>query len=53
MAKATITVCQRFTSQLSSHIQHADILISATGNRHYPGDWIKPGAIVIDTDLAN
>lgn len=49
LAKCTVTVCHRFTKQLASHIQTADILISAMGK---PGviqsDWIKPNAIVID-----
>ncbi len=53
LADATVTICHRFTRNLSMHIQSADILISATG---YVGvihsDWIKPGAIVIDVGFS-
>ena len=52
-AKATVTVCHRFTTNLAAHVQSADILISATGK---PGliqsDWIKPGAVVIDVGFS-
>lgn len=53
LAKCTTTVCHRFTHDLESHVQTADILISATGK---PGliksEWIKPGAIVIDVGFS-
>lgn len=49
LAKCTVTVCHRFTTELASHIASADILIAAVGR---PGiidsQAIKPGAIVID-----
>ena len=49
LARATVTVCHRFTANLQQHIQHADVLVAAIGK---PGviesSWIKPGAIVID-----
>jgi methylenetetrahydrofolate dehydrogenase (NADP+)/methenyltetrahydrofolate cyclohydrolase len=49
LAKATPTVCHRFTKDLQSHIEKADILISATGvHGIIKSQWIKPGAIVID-----
>lgn len=52
LAKATVTVCHRFTQDLASHVQAADVLIAAIGK---PGiiqsEWIKPGAIVIDVGI--
>ncbi len=46
---ATVTVCQKETRDLKSHVQRADILVSAAGKAHLiKGDWIKKGAIVID-----
>lgn len=53
LARATPTICHRSTKDLKMHIQHADILISATG--HYgviQSEWIKPGAIVIDVGFS-
>ncbi len=49
---ATTTVCHRFTSDLRSHIIRADILIVAAGKPGLvPGEWIKPGAVVIDVGM--
>lgn len=46
---ATVTVCHRFTLDLASHVRVADILIVAAGKpRLVPGEWVKPGAVVID-----
>jgi methylenetetrahydrofolate dehydrogenase (NADP+)/methenyltetrahydrofolate cyclohydrolase len=49
LGKCTVTICHRFTTHLATHVQNADILISAIGK---PGviqsDWIKPDAIVVD-----
>jgi methylenetetrahydrofolate dehydrogenase (NADP+)/methenyltetrahydrofolate cyclohydrolase len=46
---ATVTVCQKETRDLKSHVKRADILVSAAGKAHLiKGDWIKKGAIVID-----
>jgi methylenetetrahydrofolate dehydrogenase (NADP+)/methenyltetrahydrofolate cyclohydrolase len=54
---ATVTVCHRFTRDLQSHVQIADILAVAVGKPGLiPGEWIKPGAVVFDigiTRLAN
>ena len=47
-----MTVCHKFTQNLSHHVQDADILVVAAGKPHLiPGDWIKPGAIVIDIGM--
>lgn len=46
---ATVTVCHRFTTDLDQHVRHADILVVAVGKPGLiPGEWIKPGAVVID-----
>jgi methylenetetrahydrofolate dehydrogenase (NADP+)/methenyltetrahydrofolate cyclohydrolase len=52
LKKCTITVCHRFTKNLSELIGMADIVVVAIGS---PGviqsEWIKPGAIVIDVGI--
>jgi len=48
-AHATVTLCHSRTRDLPSVIGRADVLIVAVGNpRFVQGDWIKPGAVVID-----
>lgn len=49
---ATTTICHRFTHDLASHINHADILIAAAGKpKLIKGEWIKQGATVIDVGI--
>jgi len=49
---ATTTVCHRFTPDLQVHVSRADILVVAVGKPDLiPGDWIKPGSIVIDVGM--
>lgn len=49
---ATITVCHRFTRDLETEVRRADILIVAVGKPDLiPGDWVKPGATVIDVGM--
>ncbi len=49
LAGCTLTVCHRFTKDLATQVGRADILVSAVGKPGLiKGDWIKPGAIVID-----
>jgi methylenetetrahydrofolate dehydrogenase (NADP+)/methenyltetrahydrofolate cyclohydrolase len=52
---ATVTVCHLATSEagrLRDHISRADILIVAAGKPGLvPGQWIKPGAVVIDVGI--
>jgi methylenetetrahydrofolate dehydrogenase (NADP+)/methenyltetrahydrofolate cyclohydrolase len=49
---ATTTVCHRFTKDLESHVRQADILCVAVGKAGLiPGDWIKPGAVVVDVGI--
>ena len=53
LAGCTVTTCHRFTTDLATHIGRADILVVATGKSGLiEGDWIKPGAIVIDVGIS-
>ncbi|MGF6189982.1 bifunctional methylenetetrahydrofolate dehydrogenase/methenyltetrahydrofolate cyclohydrolase FolD [Serratia sp. 2723] len=52
LAGCTTTVTHRFTKNLRHHVENADLLIVAVGKPGFiPGDWIKPGAIVIDVGI--
>lgn len=52
LAGCTTTVTHRFTKDLRHHVEHADLLVVAVGKPGFiPGDWIKPGAIVIDVGI--
>ena len=52
LAGATTTVCHRFTQDLASHVAQADILAVAVGKPGLVrGDWIKPGAVVLDIGI--
>jgi methylenetetrahydrofolate dehydrogenase (NADP+)/methenyltetrahydrofolate cyclohydrolase len=51
-ARCTVTVCRSTTRDLPSVVKQADIVVVATGVPHMvKGDWIKPGAIVIDVGM--
>jgi len=53
LAGCTVTTCHRFTTDLARHVARADILVVATGKSGLiKGDWIKPGAIVIDVGIS-
>jgi methylenetetrahydrofolate dehydrogenase (NADP+)/methenyltetrahydrofolate cyclohydrolase len=46
---ATVTICHSRTVDLARQVGRADILVSAVGHPELvKGDWIKPGATVID-----
>ncbi len=52
LAGATTTVCHRFTNDLETQVGRADILVVAVGKPGFiPGEWIKPGATVIDVGI--
>jgi methylenetetrahydrofolate dehydrogenase (NADP+)/methenyltetrahydrofolate cyclohydrolase len=52
LAGATVTVCHRFTRDLRAHVEAADILAVAVGKAGLvPGDWVKPGAVVMDIGI--
>jgi methylenetetrahydrofolate dehydrogenase (NADP+)/methenyltetrahydrofolate cyclohydrolase len=49
---ATTTVTHRFTEELADHVRDADILIAAAGKPGLvKGEWIKPGAVVVDVGI--
>ncbi|CAB0149552.1 Bifunctional protein FolD protein [Pseudidiomarina piscicola] len=49
---ATTTVCHRFTNDLQKHVERADVVVVAVGKTNFiPGQWIKPGAVVIDVGI--
>jgi len=49
---ATVTVCHSRTRDLPAVVRQADILIAAIGKKEMVrGDWIKPGAAVIDVGI--
>jgi 5,10-methylene-tetrahydrofolate dehydrogenase/methenyl tetrahydrofolate cyclohydrolase len=49
---ATVTVCHSRTRDLPAVVRTADILIAAVGRPEMVrGDWIKPGAYVIDVGV--
>jgi methylenetetrahydrofolate dehydrogenase (NADP+)/methenyltetrahydrofolate cyclohydrolase len=51
-ANATVTVCHSRTSDLAAVARGADILVAAVGRaKMVKGDWIKPGAVVIDVGI--
>lgn len=46
---ATVTICHSRTQNLPDVVREADIVIAAVGRPEFvKGDWIKPGAVVID-----
>ncbi|MGI9258754.1 MAG: bifunctional methylenetetrahydrofolate dehydrogenase/methenyltetrahydrofolate cyclohydrolase FolD [Gammaproteobacteria bacterium] len=52
LAGATTTVCHRFTEDLESYVRQADVLCVAVGKPGIiPGNWIKPGAVVVDIGI--
>jgi methylenetetrahydrofolate dehydrogenase (NADP+)/methenyltetrahydrofolate cyclohydrolase/formyltetrahydrofolate synthetase len=49
---ATVTVCHSKTKDIAGVVRQADILIAAIGKMEFVrGDWIKPGAAVIDVGI--
>lgn len=51
-ARCTITICHSRTKDLAEKARTADLLVVAIGRERFvPGDWIKPGAIVIDVGM--
>jgi methylenetetrahydrofolate dehydrogenase (NADP+) / methenyltetrahydrofolate cyclohydrolase len=52
LAGATTTVCHTRTRNLQAQVQRAELLVVATGKpQMIPGDWIRPGAVVIDVGM--
>jgi methylenetetrahydrofolate dehydrogenase (NADP+) / methenyltetrahydrofolate cyclohydrolase len=52
MAKCTVTICHSRTQDLAGKIARADLVVAAVGHPNMiRGEWIKPGAIVIDVGM--
>jgi methylenetetrahydrofolate dehydrogenase (NADP+)/methenyltetrahydrofolate cyclohydrolase len=49
---ATVTLAHSRTVDLAGHVARADIIVAAVGVTHLvKGEWIKPGACVIDVGM--
>jgi methylenetetrahydrofolate dehydrogenase (NADP+)/methenyltetrahydrofolate cyclohydrolase len=52
LAGCTVTICHRFTQDLADQVARADVLVVAVGKPGLvKGQWIKPGAVVIDVGI--
>jgi methylenetetrahydrofolate dehydrogenase (NADP+)/methenyltetrahydrofolate cyclohydrolase len=52
LENATVTTCHSRTRNLAAECRRADILVAAVGRPQLVrGDWIKPGACVIDVGI--
>ena len=54
IAGCTVTSCHKFTPKdvLEQSVRNADILVVAVGRPGIvPGEWVKPGAVVIDVGI--
>lgn len=51
-ANATVTVCHSRTKDLPAVVRQGDIVVAAVGRANFvSGDWVKPGAVVIDVGI--
>ena len=51
-ANATVTIAHSRTKDLPARVREADIVVAAVGRPEMiGGDWIKPGAVVIDVGI--
>lgn len=52
MARCTVTVCHSKTKDLAGKVAAADLVVAGVGIPGFvKGEWIKPGAIVIDVGI--
>ncbi|WP_434779456.1 bifunctional methylenetetrahydrofolate dehydrogenase/methenyltetrahydrofolate cyclohydrolase FolD [Neisseria sp. Ec49-e6-T10] len=52
LAKATVTICHSATVDLPKEVGLADVLVVGVGKPAFvKGEWIKPGAVVIDVGI--
>jgi methylenetetrahydrofolate dehydrogenase (NADP+)/methenyltetrahydrofolate cyclohydrolase len=50
--KCTVSIAHSRTRDLEAEVRQAEILVVAAGRPELiPGDWIKPGAVVIDVGI--
>lgn len=51
-ANATVTICHSRTRSLPDVVRQADVVVAAIGKAEMVrGDWVKPGAVVIDVGI--
>jgi methylenetetrahydrofolate dehydrogenase (NADP+)/methenyltetrahydrofolate cyclohydrolase len=51
-ARCTVTICHSRTKQLADKVRQADLVVAAVGvPEMIQGDWIQPGAMVIDVGM--
>ncbi|HUG72997.1 MAG TPA: bifunctional methylenetetrahydrofolate dehydrogenase/methenyltetrahydrofolate cyclohydrolase FolD [Steroidobacteraceae bacterium] len=52
MKGATVTICHSQTKDLIGHIKRADLIVAGIGKPEFvKGEWIKPGAVVLDVGI--
>jgi methylenetetrahydrofolate dehydrogenase (NADP+)/methenyltetrahydrofolate cyclohydrolase len=52
MARCTVTACHSRTRDLAARVADADLVVAAVGKPDFIlGEWIKPGAIVVDVGV--
>ena len=52
LARATVTICHSATENLDREVGAADIVVVGVGIPNFvKGEWIKPGAVVIDVGI--
>lgn len=52
LAGVTVTTCHRFTKDTEEQVRRADLVVVAVGKPGIvKGEWIKPGAIVVDVGI--
>ena len=52
LARATVTICHSATQNLAAEVAAADIVVVGVGIPNFvKGEWIKPGAVVIDVGI--
>ena len=52
LARATVTICHSATENLDKEVGAADIVVVGVGSPNFvKGEWIKPGAVVIDVGI--
>ncbi|HFC8523127.1 TPA: bifunctional methylenetetrahydrofolate dehydrogenase/methenyltetrahydrofolate cyclohydrolase FolD [Neisseria subflava] len=52
LSRATVTICHSATQNLAEEVAAADILVVGVGIPNFvKGEWVKPGAVVIDVGI--
>ncbi|MEZ7688343.1 bifunctional methylenetetrahydrofolate dehydrogenase/methenyltetrahydrofolate cyclohydrolase FolD [Neisseria sp. 20925_1_37] len=52
LSRATVTICHSATQNLADEVATADILVVGVGIPNFvKGEWVKPGAVVIDVGI--